>query len=662
MADLTKVNLDNLWASTGSTVSPSNQKVNTGWVAGEIPPAEHQNWWQNRVDRILSYLYQKGIPEWSSTQEYIANKSVVIEGGKIWMCKSTHTNKRPSTDTPRTYWREPAINLNDIPNASSSVYGVVRVSNSLTNTSTTDALSAAQGKSLQDNKMNKSSNLSDITSVSAARNNLGLGTAATSNVTTSTTDTSSDRVLKVGDFGIGNIIRMSGVSQNDLDDLYKPGFYYVPKSGNNLSLNSTVVPLPQSDSTNYSVQMAVAQSSSSSSGASLRLRSANGSGVWNNWAEVVHSGNIAQTTGNNTTVPMSQKAVSDVLGTAIGGLGTAASHNVTTSTTDTGSNRVLRYRDFGVGSALEFSNVEGNNYTGLFSVGSSSASFGGKSFPGWTMYLNMTRNSSGHGAMLAINTDSMWFARRNTDGTGNQSYPVHEVAHSGNISSILSSTNALQAAYPVGSIYMNAKSNTNPASLLGFGTWQQYAAGRVLLGRGSGGGGTYNTREAEGGSKDAIVVSHNHSASSSNYNLSHTHSVSVSSTNLNHTHTGTTNGNNRGHTHSGTTSLDGAHAHSYRTASSTGGSIDSGGGWGKTDSTTSVAPHHQHTFTTGGESQNHTHSFTTGGALGNHSHTVSLGSWGGNHNHSITVNSTGSSGTNANMMPYIVVSIWVRTA
>ena len=37
-------------------------------------------------------------------------------------------------------------------------------------------------------------------------------------------------------------------------------------------------------------------------------------------------------------------------------------------------------------------------------------------------------------------------------------------------------------AYPIGSIYMNASNSANPASLLGFGTWSSFGAGRVLTG------------------------------------------------------------------------------------------------------------------------------------------------------------------------------------
>lgn len=40
----------------------------------------------------------------------------------------------------------------------------------------------------------------------------------------------------------------------------------------------------------------------------------------------------------------------------------------------------------------------------------------------------------------------------------------------------------LSAVYPVGSVYINASVSTNPATLLGFGTWEAFGAGRVMVG------------------------------------------------------------------------------------------------------------------------------------------------------------------------------------
>jgi hypothetical protein len=77
---------------------------------------------------------------------------------------------------------------------------------------------------------------------------------------------------------------------------------------------------------------------------------------------------------------------------------------------------------------------------------------------------------------------------------------------------------ALQALHPVGSIY-TATVSTNPGTLFGFGTWVAYGAGRVLIGDGGG-----YSAGATGGSADAVVVSHNHTASSSVSDPGHAHS------------------------------------------------------------------------------------------------------------------------------------------
>lgn len=50
---------------------------------------------------------------------------------------------------------------------------------------------------------------------------------------------------------------------------------------------------------------------------------------------------------------------------------------------------------------------------------------------------------------------------------------------------------------PVGSIYTNADSSTNPATLLGYGTWVAFGQGRVLVGKAS--SGTFGTNGATGG-------------------------------------------------------------------------------------------------------------------------------------------------------------------
>jgi hypothetical protein len=71
---------------------------------------------------------------------------------------------------------------------------------------------------------------------------------------------------------------------------------------------------------------------------------------------------------------------------------------------------------------------------------------------------------------------------------------------------------AKQALYPVGSIYINATNATNPGTLLGFGTWVAFGAGRVPVGFDSTNA-LFDSAEETGGSADAIVVTHDHSFS-----------------------------------------------------------------------------------------------------------------------------------------------------
>lgn len=150
---------------------------------------------------------------------------------------------------------------------------------------------------------------------------------------------------------------------------------------------------------------------------------------------------------------------------------------------------------------------------------------------------------------------------------------------------------ALQSVYPVGSIYINAGVTTNPATLLGFGTWTAFGAGRVMVGL-NGSDTLFDTLEETGGSKDAIVVSHTHTATSTVTDSGHSHTLPVygiDSTNI-------------------------------------GGRVAANG------------------FDTGLVADASTNSATTGVTV------------------ATTVASTGSSGTNANLQPYITVAMWKRTA
>jgi hypothetical protein len=164
---------------------------------------------------------------------------------------------------------------------------------------------------------------------------------------------------------------------------------------------------------------------------------------------------------------------------------------------------------------------------------------------------------------------------------------------------------ALAALHPVGSIYMNATNATNPATLLGFGTWTAFGAGRVPVGFNAANP-LFDTAEETGGSYDATLPSHDHTYSATTSGAgAHSHSI-----------------NDPGHVHALT--------------SSTGGGIFPG--------LISVAA------TTNTNTQAAGTGISING-VGDHAHSVSG-----------TTSGSGSSATNANIQPYITIYMWKRTA
>ena len=79
--------------------------------------------------------------------------------------------------------------------------------------------------------------------------------------------------------------------------------------------------------------------------------------------------------------------------------------------------------------------------------------------------------------------------------------------------------------YPVGSIYFNMAVSTNPATLLGFGTWAAYAEGRVLVGFQS--SGTFDALDESLGAETSTTGS---TTLTTSQMPAHTHTASISST------------------------------------------------------------------------------------------------------------------------------------
>jgi len=63
----------------------------------------------------------------------------------------------------------------------------------------------------------------------------------------------------------------------------------------------------------------------------------------------------------------------------------------------------------------------------------------------------------------------------------------------------------LDTIYPIGSVYTNATNSTNPGTLLGFGTWVSFGAGKVPVGYDSGDT-DFDTAEETGGVKEVTLT------------------------------------------------------------------------------------------------------------------------------------------------------------
>lgn len=74
----------------------------------------------------------------------------------------------------------------------------------------------------------------------------------------------------------------------------------------------------------------------------------------------------------------------------------------------------------------------------------------------------------------------------------------------------------MSTVWPVGSVYINAAVDTNPSTLLGFGTWVEIGAGKVLIGQDTGDT-DFDVLGETGGSKEHTLTTNEMPAHSHTY-------------------------------------------------------------------------------------------------------------------------------------------------
>ncbi len=135
------------------------------------------------------------------------------------------------------------------------------------------------------------------------------------------------------------------------------------------------------------------------------------------------------------------------------------------------------------------------------------------------------------------------------DSTG-----IRNLTVSGTLTIGSNTATTLQAVYPVGSIYINAAVATNPGTLLGFGTWAAFGAGRVIVGLNAADS-DFDTVQETGGAKThtlttAELPSHTHTVSipsSENGGSSNDHALFPDSTSSGETFTSGATGGGGAH-------------------------------------------------------------------------------------------------------------------
>lgn len=98
-----------VWAEGGNIEIPSSEKVEEGWVI-EKPLNETMNWLQNRQDRMLQYINERGIPEWDSRTQYPLD-AFVARSGVIYKAISPNTDNDPTLHT--TIWNIAFVSYSD---------------------------------------------------------------------------------------------------------------------------------------------------------------------------------------------------------------------------------------------------------------------------------------------------------------------------------------------------------------------------------------------------------------------------------------------------------------------------------------------------------------------------------------------------------------------
>ena len=146
-----------------------------------IPPMEWFNFLFKRLDEKHTYLMQRGLPEWSATQDYTKGSCVQFEGLSYRALKNSKNN-RPNESNSQ-YWVRWGFALSEIAQATLTQYGITKLYTGYDSQSEDLALTpktAYQLKQLIDSNTRSLGNVIPNSKKSSAVNSNSAETVATS--------------------------------------------------------------------------------------------------------------------------------------------------------------------------------------------------------------------------------------------------------------------------------------------------------------------------------------------------------------------------------------------------------------------------------------------------------------------------------------------------
>ena len=102
-----------------------------------IPPMEWFNFLFKRLDEKHTYLMQRGLPEWSATQDYTKGSCVQFDGVSYRALKNSKNNSPNESDSQ--YWVRWGFALSEIARATLQQPGIVQLSSSTNSESESEA-------------------------------------------------------------------------------------------------------------------------------------------------------------------------------------------------------------------------------------------------------------------------------------------------------------------------------------------------------------------------------------------------------------------------------------------------------------------------------------------------------------------------------------------